>query len=138
MATLHLPDHFRTWLEQRARAGYPRETCGLLVGRQSGAEVDVRAVVAARNLNTERAEDRFELDPQAFLEADQAARDAGLELVGIWHSHPDHPALPSATDHASAWEGWSYLILSVDGSGVQGVQSWRLADGKFEEEEVRA
>lgn len=137
MTTLHLPDHFRTWLEHRVRAGYPRETCGLLVGRQHGTDVEVCDAVAARNLIEERAEDRFELDPQDFLKADHAARAAGLELVGVWHSHPDHPAQPSATDREFAWEGWSYLILSVQQDGVQEMHSWRLADGEFVEEEIR-
>lgn len=137
MATLHLPHYFRAWLEDRVRAGYPRETCGLLLGRQNGAGVEVCDVIAARNLNEERAEDRFELNPEDFLQADRAARAAGLELVGIWHSHPDHPAQPSVTDREFAWEGWSYLILSVGRGGVQDVRSWRLADEEFVEEEVR-
>lgn len=134
--TLHLPSHLRAWLEQRVRAGYPNEACGVLIGRQHEAEAEVRGVMSARNLNTERASDRFELDPSDFLKADQAARAAGMELLGIWHSHPDHPAQPSETDREFAWEGWSYLILSVSRDGVRETQSWRLENGVFEEEKV--
>ena len=71
-----------------------------------------------------------------FLAADQAARDQGLEIVGIWHSHPDHPAEPSVTDLASAWGGWSYLIASISLKGMQDLRSWRLHDGSFLEESI--
>lgn len=137
MTILRLPRRCQARLEQLACAGYPRETCGLLIGRQQGAEVEVLDTVAARNLSRERAADRFELDPQDFLKADQAARAAGLELVGIWHSHPDHPAQPSATDREFAWEGWSYLILSVQQGKLLHRKSWRLSDGQFVEEEIQ-
>lgn len=120
-----------------ACAGYPNETCGLLIGRQQGVEVEVMDTVIARNLNQVRAADRFELDPQDFLKADQEARAAGLELVGIWHSHPDHPAQPSVTDREFAWEGWSYLILSVQQGKLLHLKSWRLSDGLFVEEEIQ-
>ncbi len=57
-----------------------------------------------------------------------------LEVVGIWHSHPDHPAEPSATDRAGAWEGWSYVIASVSSEGIPSVRSWRLCGARFLEE----
>jgi proteasome lid subunit RPN8/RPN11 len=60
-----------------------------------------------------------------------------LEVVGVWHSHPDHPARPSETDRNGAWEGWSYLILSVTAEGVPDLRSWRLRGEHFEEEDVR-
>lgn len=86
------------------------------------------------NLNHERPHDRYDLDPAGFLAADREARSAGLEIVGIWHSHPDHPARPSATDLAGAWEGWSYVIVAVTADGAGELRSWRLEDGRFAEE----
>jgi proteasome lid subunit RPN8/RPN11 len=136
MSILHLPAGLRVRIEDWVHAGYPSETCGLLLGRQNDLGARVCDVVVARNLNTDRSGDRFELDPRDFIKADQAAREAGLELVGVWHSHPDHPSRPSATDLELAWEGWSYLILSVKDDGVKDMQSWRLVDGKFVEEEI--
>jgi len=56
--------------------------------------------------------------------------------VGIWHSHPDHPARPSETDRAAAWEGWSYLIASVTDAGLSELRSWRLSGERFLEEPV--
>jgi proteasome lid subunit RPN8/RPN11 len=133
-AALRLPPALKERLEALVRAGYPEETCGLLLGRQAEDTVEVLDLKQARNLNRERARDRYELDPADFLAADQAARGHGHQIVGIWHSHPDHPARPSATDRARAWAGWSYLIVSVTPDGVRELRSWRLNDGDFIEE----
>ena len=73
--------------------------------------------------------------------ADFEARGDGLEIVGIWHTHPDHPARPSETDSSAAWQGYTYLILSVGRQGVADVTAWRLVEGSFVEqlvEEVQA
>ena len=134
MTTLQLPEYARTALEGMAHAGYPSETCGLLVGQQTNDHVEVSRVVQARNLNRERAHDRYELDPQDFIAADKQACDEGLEIVGVWHSHPDHSAQPSETDRESAWEGWSYLIVAVKHDGVHDLRCWRLASERFVEE----
>lgn len=136
MMSLYLPDHARAQLEEMARAGYPLETCGLLIGmtRHDGSEV--RRVAQARNLNQERAHDRYELDPQDFLQIDERARAEGFEVVGVWHSHPDHPAHPSETDRAGAWEGWSYVIVSVTSDGIAELRCWRLNSEQFVEEPI--
>jgi len=125
-------------LEQWVRSGYPHETCGLLLGkRQGGLGVATRAALA-ENLNKERAEDRYELAPRDLLAADADARASGLEIIGVWHSHPDHPARPSKTDRQMAWTGWSYLIISVNKERVQDLRAWRLnSQGEFDEEPIQ-
>ncbi|MGH8720000.1 MAG: Mov34/MPN/PAD-1 family protein [Burkholderiales bacterium] len=130
------------WLSAESKArieawvneGYPNETCGLLIGKRNGAAIDVRKVVAARNLNVERAQDRFELDPKDFLAADEKARVEGLELVGCWHSHPNHRARPSPTDREFAWAGWCYLIASVTRDGIAELRSFYFDGDKFSEQ----
>jgi proteasome lid subunit RPN8/RPN11 len=117
-------------------AGYPREVCGVLVGSILNGVNAVQRIVQARNLNVERARDRYELDPEDYLRADQAARADGLEVVGIWHSHPDHAAAPSETDREAAWENWSYLIAQVSRKGVTDLRSWRLEGDRFVEEDL--
>lgn len=136
---LTLPPEVRAQLGEWVRAGYPHETCGVLVGTvpAPGDAAAVR-VEQARNLNTSRAHDRYELDPQDYLKADTRARADGLEIVGIWHSHPDHPARPSETDRAAAWEGYSYVIVAVTADDVADLRSWRLVGEAFEEEEIRS
>lgn len=136
VGTLYLPPALRTRIEQWVRAGYPCETCGLLLGHAENERVEVSEVALARNLDLERAADRYELDPVDFVAADARARTAGMDIVGVWHSHPDHPALPSQTDRAAAWPGWSYVILSVSREGIADLRSWRLDGNQFVEEEV--
>ena len=138
MNTVYLPAPVRAQLESWAEAGYPLETCGVLLGHQQDGHVHITRAVTARNSKTERAHDRYELDAEDFLAADQAAQSAGLEIIGIWHSHPDHPARPSETDRICAWHGWSYVILSLHQGRTADLRSWRLAEDAFEEENVTA
>ncbi len=133
---LWLPAVLQHELSRFAQASYPLEACGLLVGRAGDTKIDTVRVVPARNLNLERPEDRYLLDPQDFLAADRAARAEGLEIVGIWHSHPDSPARPSQTDLEGAWESYSYLIISTTADGAAALRSWRLVGDRFVEEAV--
>jgi proteasome lid subunit RPN8/RPN11 len=89
----------------------------------------------ARNLDP-NARDRYEIDPADHLAAEDEARALGLEVVGVWHSHPDHPALPSETDRQRAWPGWSYVIVAVAEGQSVGLRSWRLQGERFAEEQV--
>jgi proteasome lid subunit RPN8/RPN11 len=125
-------ERLAAWIE----AGYPHETCGLLVGRPGAKGVEVVRVEQARNLNTERARDRYTLSPEDQLRSERDARADGLEIVGIWHSHPDHPARPSETDRVAAWEGWSYLIVRVTARGAEDFRSWRLDGEAFVEQSI--
>jgi len=126
----------RRELEGWIGGGYPEETCGLLLGSVGAGRIETARATRARNRNRERARDRYDLDPDDFLAADLAARAAGLEIVGVWHSHPDHPAEPSEIDRAAAWEGWSYVIAEVTAAGVAALRSWRLEGERFVEEPV--
>ena len=134
---LRLPTEVWTELRSCAAKGYPHEVCGLLIGSPCKTAQEVRRITQGRNLATGRLADRYTLDPDDFVAADAAARQDGLEIVGIWHTHPDHPARPSRTDLEAAWEGYSYLILSVGRSGVEAVTSWRLEDGDFVEQSIK-
>lgn len=133
---LHLARQLRDDIARRAEADYPHEACGILVGRAAARRVEVERVAAGRNVNRERAGDRYEIDPQDILAADGAARRDGLEIVGYWHSHPDCPARPSTTDLAAAWEGYSYVIVGVTAAGDTDFHSWRLDGGRFHEERI--
>jgi len=100
-------------MHDSASLHYPLEACGLLLGRSSahGWKIDEAREVA--NLNTERAADRFILDPQAYQATDRELAGSGREIIGIYHSHPDCPARPSPTDLSAAWEGFAYIIVST-------------------------
>lgn len=129
----------RPHLEQilaHARAAYPHECCGLLAGMRE--ERRVTSVHPAANANRERAWDRYEITPQEFHRVDRTTWDTPTEIIGFYHSHPDHPAQPSAFDAERAWAGYSYAIVSIHADGTTRVRSWRWQEEPtgFVEEQV--
>ncbi len=115
---------------------YPFEACGMLIGKMHAQNVEVSAVLQAHNLSENGTRDRYVLDPEDFLTAEQCARSQQMEIVGIWHSHPNHPAEPSTRDLESAWHGYSYVIVSVDALGDTVVRSWRLRGSRLVAEQI--
>jgi proteasome lid subunit RPN8/RPN11 len=117
-------------------ASYPYECCGLMVGVSDGGDKMVRVFRTCLNLNTERAHDRYEMDPLCLLRAQREFENGPLDIIGIYHSHPDHPSRPSQTDTDRAWPAYSYVIISVQKGTVSSVQSWVLneAEKRFLEE----
>jgi proteasome lid subunit RPN8/RPN11 len=91
--------------------GYPHEICGVMIGPRG--EKTVTEVKRARNIIVERARDRYEIDPHDQIRIEREADAAGLDIVGYYHSHPDHPAQASRFDTERAWAGYVYLIVAV-------------------------
>jgi proteasome lid subunit RPN8/RPN11 len=116
---------------KHAESGYPNEVCGVLIGKDS----EITSFKECRNLNEERARDRYELDPLSFKEADDWARTNALEILGIYHSHPDHPSRPSEFDRERAWPDWTYLIFSIHNGKYSDARAWILKDFDFHFEE---
>jgi proteasome lid subunit RPN8/RPN11 len=99
-------------LQAHAAEGYPNEICGVLVG--SAGEMRATDAKRARNTVVDRARDRYELDPIDHMRIQREADAAGLDIVGYYHSHPDHPAKPSMFDAERSWAGLVYVIVSVE------------------------
>ncbi len=130
-----LPAHVRRELESLAVAAYPEEGCGVLLGKPTPQGPSVVRVLACGNV----AEDRrraYLLEPLEYLAAERAASSCDLEVVGIWHSHPDGAPVPSETDRVQAWGGWSYVIAATSQAGVTGLRAWRLRQDVFTEEDI--
>jgi proteasome lid subunit RPN8/RPN11 len=132
-----LPRHMLT-IDRHASMSYPEECCGVLIGRSSGDTTFVERVLSVGNERQDSRRNRFLISPETVLAAHKEARNLGLDIVGYYHSHPDHPARPSDFDREHAWPGLSYLIVSVQGGKVAEARSWRLADDRdrYEEEVV--
>lgn len=132
-----LPRHFLT-ISRHAAMSYPEECCGVLIGRLSQEGTFVERVLSVGNERQDSRHNRFLINPETVLAAHKEARALGLDIVGYYHSHPDHPAQPSDFDREHAWPGLSYLIVSVQGGKVAEARSWRLADerDRYEEEKV--
>ena len=113
---------------------YPNECCGALLGR-NGA---VSETLALPNMTDEGPRRRFRVTPNDYRAAEKRASETGVELLGFYHSHPDHPARPSQYDLDHAWPFFSYVIVSVR-EGVSGdMTSWRLREDRsaFDEEQL--
>lgn len=121
---------------------YPYECCGALLGRVEGDTRMVSAKVRCRNMRADSASDRYEIDPAEAVRIQRDARTRGLDIIGFYHSHPDHPAYWSPTDLAEAyWLGCSYVITSIENGQAQLTRSFALAgrtveDKAFVEEEL--
>jgi proteasome lid subunit RPN8/RPN11 len=122
---------------------YPHECCGALLGRDTEVADrrvyrEIHALYPLVNRRDDSPNNRFSVTSQDVLDAEKAARQQGLEVVGWYHSHPDHPARPSQYDRDHAWPWYSYIIVSVANRIPDEMTSWRLADDRteFECEEV--
>ncbi len=80
--------------------------------------------------------DRYLIDPKDTLDTERNAREKGQEILGFYHSHPDHPAVPSVYDKERAWPWYSYLILTTTSQGVLGARAWRLQEDEMVEDSL--
>ena len=126
-------------LNLHSEEAYPQESCGLLVGQRVGDTIRVHEVHRSENVAMEPAH-RFEVDPQLRFDLERWLRKGSLELVGIYHSHPERDALPSCTDIARAWEpNLVWLITAVKDGSAQTTKGYLLAKSlsKFEEAQLK-
>jgi proteasome lid subunit RPN8/RPN11 len=117
-------------IRAQGRASYPQECCGLLLGRAGdGAKsaVDLRPM---RNTREDSPHNRYLIDPRELFEAEKEARRHGLDVIGVYHSHPDHPARPSEFDREHAFPWYSYVIVSIAAGEARDLASWVLRDDR--------
>ncbi len=117
---------------------YPHECCGALLGRELAAHREVVALFPLINRRDDSPRNRFSVTSDDVRAAEKAAQDAGCDVIGWYHSHPDHPARPSEFDREHAWPWYSYIIVSVAERMPKAMNSWRLADDRthFTAEEI--
>jgi proteasome lid subunit RPN8/RPN11 len=134
--TLTLTGDVVAAIRAHGRSTYPHECCGALLGRDGA----VQEAFALPNTTDEGPRRRFLVRPDDYRLAETRASAAGGELLGFYHSHPDHPAEPSPYDLDHAWPFFSYVILSVKNAEPAEMRSWRLRDDRsqFDEESLVA
>jgi proteasome lid subunit RPN8/RPN11 len=98
-----------------AQSTFPDECCGVMVGKIDGDEKQVTTAIALENAYKGKQEDRYEIRPEDLLAADKNARAEGLDLIGIFHSHPDCDAYFSKTDLENSCPWYSFVVLSIKG-----------------------
>lgn len=126
-------------MEAHCQAAYPFEGCGMLLGRaDNGQKVVVDVLPTGNARESEVQHNRYLIPPEEILQGELAAEARGLEVIGYFHSHPDHPARPSEYDRDHAWPWYSYVIVSVEAGETRDRRAWQLReDGSgFDEERL--
>lgn len=123
-----------TAIREHGADAYPEEGCGFLLGTMTAdGENRVETIRRAANRQPERRTRRYQLTADDYRAADEAAQEQGLDVVGIYHSHPDHPARPSETDLEEAtFPGYTYVIVSVRDGVPDTLTAWTLAPDRSE------
>ncbi|MGD0140666.1 MAG: M67 family metallopeptidase [Tepidisphaeraceae bacterium] len=118
-------------IESEGAAAYPKECCGAMLGRDLADASGVRRVVArlaplSNSFAADEQYHRFSLDPRELMRLEKVAAEAGLAVLGFYHSHPNHPARPSETDRQHAWPFYSYVIVAIANRQPVDLTSWQL------------
>ncbi len=124
---LKLTEQVYDSIRRHGEETYPHECCGVLLGRSEDGLNEVEDAVRAGNTRTDSAHNRYQIAPQELVKIQRLGRERGLDIVGFYHSHPDHPAQWSATDFAEAhWLGCSYVITAVEQGTARQTNSFLL------------
>ena len=118
---------------------YPNEGAGILIGQLNPTGKQARTIMPFQNkFAVDQQHHRYLITAEDMQDGERAAEENGLDVLGVYHSHPDHPAEPSRYDRVNAWPWYSYLIISVQNHVPGTARCWRLADdrSKFNEEEL--
>jgi proteasome lid subunit RPN8/RPN11 len=135
---VHLEACAKDSMALHAEGGYPNEICGVLLGREiDGKRVIMNTMPVENTFDADEQYHRFLITPNAMFTAEKLARRDRMDVLGVYHSHPNAPAHPSLYDaeHA-AWTSWTYVILSVQGGKVVDVRGWQLQDDRAGFDEI--
>ncbi|GBU28935.1 hypothetical protein R84B8_02497 [Treponema sp. R8-4-B8] len=129
---LHISPELEKNIRVDGETAYPNECCGVLIGEVDNAGVKI--VKSTLTINNAREEgeqyNRFLITPEDMMKAEQTARAMKFDVIGFYHSHPDHPSAPSGYDKDHALPFYSYVIVSVDNGKAQILTSWELKDDR--------
>jgi proteasome lid subunit RPN8/RPN11 len=125
-------------IRQHGAEAYPHECCGALLGRDAISDDgvtrprEISGLLPLVNRREDSAHNRFSVTPLDVINAENAALGGGWEVIGWYHSHPDHPAKPSEYDREHGWPWYSYVIVSVQEGVPVKMTSWRLKEDRME------
>jgi proteasome lid subunit RPN8/RPN11 len=137
---LEINAELRKIIMDEGEKAYPRECCGFVLGRllEEGTRKTEVLIPIDNAREAEEQYHRFSIEPEDFMKAEKEARVLGMDIIGFYHSHPDHPARPSDYDREQALPCYSYLIVSVGRGKAEVLTSWELAADRsaFTEEKI--
>ena len=117
--------------------GFPYEVCGILIGNKKNSNYEIENFHECENMNNERANDRYELNPKDYIQGEKIAKSLGSSIIGIYHSHPNHPAIASETDKLYAWPEMVYMIYSIYDNKYKDLISWEINEKEDIFQEIR-
>ena len=126
-------------IREHGAQAYPNECCGVLLGKEQEGRKVVVDILPLQNAREDSPRNRFLILPEDLLHSDREARSRGLDILGFYHSHPDHPARPSEYDREHAWPWYTYLIVAVEQGIPRDLTGWLLSDDRksFLPEEIQ-
>jgi proteasome lid subunit RPN8/RPN11 len=136
MMIIKIPTNVLNGINKHVEGAYPEEGAGFLIG----VDGEVKQILPLSNAREDEARhNRFLITPEDYLKAELTADRLGLSLIGVFHSHPDCPNIPSEYDREWAQPFFSYIITRVDAGRAVNSRSWRLMEDrtKYEEEEIK-
>ncbi len=137
---IQLPAQLWNEIVAHGERDYPYECCGLLLGTLAGntGKVCSETYPISNAREEEAKRNRFLIRPEELLRGEQSAAKKGLDVVGFYHSHPDHPAVPSLYDLEHGWPIYSYVIVAVMSGQGEDLRSWEMQTdrSRFDEEEI--
>jgi proteasome lid subunit RPN8/RPN11 len=133
--TLWISNHLAEKIRRHGAETYPHECCGALLGRDAEMRDgkpgrEVLGLHALVNRRDDSPRNRFSVTAEDVRDTEKVSREQNLDVIGWYHSHPDHPARPSEFDREHAWPWYSYIIVSVHNGAPQEMTSWRLEDDR--------
>ena len=135
---MELPANLLEAIRSHGREAYPEECCGALIGQRQDGAVSVVRVERLPNAREGDRRRRYVIAPEDYVRVEESADREGLSLVGFYHSHPDHPAVPSEYDREHALPFFHYLVLAVAGGQPGEAAAWILEENRnvFAKEEL--
>ncbi len=127
---IQLPEEMQHRIELHGEQAYPEECCGILLGFDNDGDRQVEEIVEIDNHQDENRRRRFLITPDQYRKAEQAAKEKNMQLLGFYHSHPDHPAIPSTFDREHALPWFDYIIVSIQNGRATGMASWLLNEDR--------
>jgi proteasome lid subunit RPN8/RPN11 len=140
VAVLIIPASVARQIEKEGIAAYPNECCGILIGREAGGRRRVERLVPMKNaFDPSERYHRFAIDPLAQIEAEKSADAEGTMVLGYYHSHPDHPAVPSEYDrlHVPPWSFYSHVIVAIGQGRSKAMNAWYLDEESLQFKSVK-
>jgi proteasome lid subunit RPN8/RPN11 len=128
---IRISEELACQIEQHGKQTYPEECCGMVLGSNKDTVQIVESIIEIDNSQGENRKRRFFITPQQYLQAERIAKEKNLELLGFYHSHPDHPAIPSSFDTEHALPFFTYIIVSISQGEAKSMTAWLLEENRL-------